>query len=45
MPDVVDECVNILSRLTIASDPGTDMNKLVDLFGQRKLFVDILMNI
>jgi hypothetical protein len=33
MADLVDECVNILSRLTVMTDPGLDMNKLVDLFG------------
>ena len=42
---IVDDCVKILSKLDIFEDPGSQMNSLLDIFGQRRLIVDLLLQV
>ena len=41
--DVVNECTLVLSRMDVLSDPGQLMNRLLDIFSQRRLMLDLLL--
>lgn len=41
--EVVTECTLVLSKMDILSDPGQLMNPLLDIFCQRRLILDHLL--
>ena len=41
----IDDCVDVMSKMDILADPGSLMNKLVDIFAQRSLFVKFLSRV
>ena len=41
--DVVKEVTSILSKMDVLADPGPLMNKFLDIFNQRRLIVDLLL--
>ena len=38
-PQVISDCVDVMSKIDILADPGPLMTKLVDIFAQRSLLV------
>lgn len=41
--DVVRECTMVISKMDVLSDPGQLMNRLLDIFSQRRLILDLLL--
>ena len=41
-PQVINDCVEVMSKMDILADPGPLMTKLVDIFAQRSLLVKYL---
>ena len=42
MPSMIEDCIQILTKLPIQCDPGQEMNKLIDIFSARQLIVNEL---
>ena len=40
---IIEDCIEVLSKMNIVEDPGSQMNELLDIFGHRRLIVDQLL--